>query len=87
MLEERGAAEGLVRSARPLGAAEVERLANSIGSKLGKTLTLDNQVDPDLLAGVRVIVGSRMIDYSLSGRLNGLKKRMLDAPLPSLAEG
>lgn len=87
VLEERGAAEGLVRSARPLGAAEVRRLASSIGSKLGKTLTLDNQVDPDLLAGVRVIVGSRMIDHSLSGRLNGLKKRMLDAPLPSLAEG
>ena len=87
VLDEHGAAEGIVESARALDAAEIDRLAKSVGSKLGKTVSLQNKVNPDLLGGVRVIIGSRMVDYSLSGRLGGLKKRMLDAPLPSLAEG
>jgi len=87
VLDERGAAEGVVESARALDGAEIDRLARSVGAKLGKTVSLQNKVTPDLLGGVRVIVGSRMVDHSLSGRLGGLKKRMLDAPLPSLAEG
>ncbi len=86
VLEEHGAAEGVVESARPMDSSEIARLAESVGKKLGKTVTLENNVTPDLIGGVRVIVGSRMVDYSLSGRLGGLKKRMLDAPLPSLAE-
>ena len=87
VLEEHGAAEGYVESARPLEPQEIDRLAQAVGQQLGKKLSLENKVNPELLGGVRVIVGSRMVDFSLSGRLGGLKKRMLDAPLPSLAEG
>jgi len=86
MLEEAGAAEGVVESARPLGAGEVARLATALGAQLGKRVTLENQVTPDVLGGVRVIVGSKMVDHSLRGRLDGLKKRMNSAPLPSLTE-
>lgn len=81
-LEERGAAEGVVESARPLAASELDQLARALGPLLGKQLTLENRVRPDLVGGLRVVVESKMIDASLKGRLEGLKKRMLAAPLP-----
>jgi len=86
MLVERGEAEGIVESARPLGDAELSRLAASVGSRLGKRVSLHNEVLPELLGGVRVVVDSRMLDRSYSGRLEGLRKRMLEAPLPTPTE-
>jgi len=82
-LEERGAAEGVVESVRPLEAADLESLARALGPKIGKQLALSNRIVPDLLGGLRVVVESRMIDASLSGRLDGLRKSLLAAPLPS----
>ena len=82
-LAERNTVEGVVQSARPLDAAAVGRLATSVGARLGKTVLLDNETRPELIGGVRVIVGSKMLDGSVQGRLDGLRKRMEDAPLPS----
>ena len=82
LLEERGAAEGIVESARALGRAEVERLESSLGPRLKKKLTLENKIVPELVGGVRVVVESRMLDFSLAGRLEDLRKRLLVAPLP-----
>ena len=36
--------------------------------------------------GVRVVVGSKMLDSSLQGRMEGLRKKLQSAPLPSLQE-
>ena len=87
LLEDKGAAEGVVESARPLGEPEIARLAASLSKHLAKDVTLTNEVNPAVVGGVRVIVGSQMIDGSIRGRLDGLKKRMAVAALPSLTEG
>lgn len=83
-LDERGAAEGTVESARPLDAAELARLAAALGPRIGKQLVLENRIVPELIGGLRVVVESKMIDASLSGRLESLKKSLLSAPLPRL---
>lgn len=83
-LDERGAAEGIVESARALDAAEVVRLAAALGPRIGKQLVLSNRIVPELIGGLRVVVESKMIDASLSGRLESLKKSLLCAPLPRL---
>jgi F-type H+-transporting ATPase subunit delta len=83
-LEERGAAEGTVESARALDDAELTRLAGALGPRLGKQLVLKNRVVPELLGGLRVLVESKMIDASLAGRLEGLRKALGSAPLPRL---
>ena len=82
-LEERGAAEGVVESVRPLDPGDLENLARSIGPRIGKELVLSNRIVPELLGGLRVVVESKMIDASLSDRLEGLRKSLLAAPLPS----
>jgi len=84
-LVEDGAAEGVVESAQPLGAGELSELSAALGRRLGKRVHLENRVVPDLIAGVRVTVDNRMIDYSAQGRLEGLRRKMAEAPLPSAA--
>ena len=78
----RGAAEGVVESARPLGEIELGQLATALGPSLGKQLTLQNRLVPELIGGLRVVVESKMIDASVAGRLEGLRKSLLAAPLP-----
>lgn len=82
-LAERRAAEGVVESARALDPAEVERLCAKLGATLGKTVTLENRLAPDLVGGVRVTVENRMIDFSVRGRLDGLQRQLMGAALPS----
>ena len=81
-LEERGAAEGRVESARPLEAAEIERLAAALSKTIGRTLVLENKLVPTLVGGARVFAQNRMIDWSVAGRLESLRRKMLDARLP-----
>ncbi len=80
-LEERGAVEGVVESARPLERGEIDRLAKSLGARLSKDVVLENRIVPELVGGVRVVVGGQMMDGSVQGRLAGLRRRMLESPL------
>jgi F-type H+-transporting ATPase subunit delta len=82
-LQESGQVDGIVESARPLGAAEIALLATSLGPQFGKTLNLTNTIVPELVGGARVVAGNRMIDYSVQGRLEALRRKLLNAPLPA----
>ena len=84
-LEDEGAAEGVVESPAALGDAEVDALATALSKTLGKRVTLENKVVPELIAGVRVTADNRMIDFSARGRLDGLRRSMLASALPSAA--
>ncbi len=81
-LDERGAAEGRVESARPLEPAEIERIAAALSKTIGRTLVLENKIVPSLVGGARVFAQNRMIDWSVAGRLESLRRKMLDARMP-----
>ena len=72
----RGEVTAQVTSARVLSDAEVSELKTILKSKLGRDARLDAKVDPSLLGGLVVKVGSRMIDSSLRTKLNGLRAAM-----------
>jgi F-type H+-transporting ATPase subunit delta len=82
-LASRGAAEGHVESALALGSAEISELAAAIGAKLGKEVMLENRINSELVGGVRVFVDNRLIDYSVRGRLAGLRRKMMESELPA----
>ena len=84
MLRSRGAVEGRVESPRPLGEPELASLARSLSVRLGKEVLLENHSNPELIAGVRVFVGGRMIDQTVHGRMQRLRRRLLEARLPSV---
>jgi F-type H+-transporting ATPase subunit delta len=84
LLHEEGVVEGIVESARPLGSGELAELTVALGARLGKQVRLENKVNEGLIAGIRVIVDNKMVDSSVAGRFDDLKRRMMDAALPSL---
>lgn len=84
-MQEDGVLEGVVEAPRPLGEHDVHALENSLHSRLGKTVRLAQATTPDLVGGVRVTIGDKMIDASIAGRFDGLRRRLLEARLPSSA--
>jgi F-type H+-transporting ATPase subunit delta len=75
----RGEVEAEVTSAFALKDAQVEALKEALRASAGKDVQLDLRVDPALLGGLIVKLGSRMIDSSLRTKLNTLKVRLKEA--------
>ena len=61
-----------VTSARPLTPAQVETVTSGLNQALAAKTTLALQVDPALLGGLTIRVGSQLIDASLKSRLDRL---------------
>ena len=72
----RGEVSANVTSAAPLGAAQARALAEALESKIGKSVALNQFVDPSLIGGLVVKVGSQMIDSSLKTKLQAMKIAM-----------
>ncbi|MEJ0011097.1 MAG: F0F1 ATP synthase subunit delta [Bauldia sp.] len=73
---QRGEVAAEVTSAEPLSDTHVAELKAALKASLGKDITLATHVDPSLIGGLIVKVGSRMIDGSLRTKLNSLKLAM-----------
>jgi F-type H+-transporting ATPase subunit delta len=72
----RGEVTAEVTSAAPLSADQLRSLSETLQSKLGKAVTLNQFVDPSLIGGLQVKVGSQMIDSSLKTKLTAMKIAM-----------
>jgi len=72
----RGEIAAEVTSAAPLSKSQLADLAKTLKGKIGKTVTLSEHVDPSLIGGLVVKVGSRMIDSSLKTKLTAMKIAM-----------
>lgn len=72
----RGEVTAQVTSAHPLDAAQVEQLKAQLAARVGRDVTVDLSVDPALLGGLVVKIGSQMIDSSIKTRLNSLAHAM-----------
>ena len=69
----RGEIAATVVAARPLAKTEIAELKRVLKAKLGHMPNIAEEVDPSLLGGLIVKVGSRMIDSSLRTKLNTLR--------------
>ncbi len=75
----RGEVRAEVVSAEPLTRAQADQLGITLHQKLGKVVTLEQRVDPSLIGGLVVRVGSKMIDSSLKTKLTAMKIAMKGA--------
>ncbi|MDY8110097.1 F0F1 ATP synthase subunit delta [Fulvimarina sp. 2208YS6-2-32] len=69
----RGEIEADVTTAAALSDDERNELKDVLGTYTGKTVTLRERVDPSILGGLIVQIGSRMVDTSIRTKLNSLK--------------
>lgn len=73
----RGETTADVTSAVPLTPAQVEQLSAALRSVLGSAkVSIDARVEPDILGGLVVKVGSRLFDSSIRSKLQRLQLAM-----------
>ena len=74
--EHRGETTAEVTSARPLDDNQVAALKTQLGARVGRDIRIDARVDPTILGGIVVRLGSQMIDASIRTKLNTLATAM-----------
>jgi F-type H+-transporting ATPase subunit delta len=79
--QRQGIVKATVTSASPLTDADVSALRDRLAGMTGGHVDLSLQVDPDILGGVMVRIGDRLIDGSVRGRLERLRTRLATGAL------
>ena len=73
---QRGEATAQVTSAHPLDEGQIEQLRQKLEAREGRNVKIRTGVDPELLGGLVVTIGSKRIDSSIRTRLNSLAQAM-----------
>jgi len=75
----KGEASADVTVAEPLSERNLDSLKAALKSVTGKDVALNVKVDPSIIGGLVVKLGSRMVDSSLRTKLNSIKHAMKEA--------
>lgn len=74
---DRGVSRAQVTVAEPLSDGQLTALKSSLAEATGgKSVELDMKVDPEIIGGIVVRLGSRMVDASIKTKLNSIRTRM-----------
>ncbi len=73
---ERGEMTAEVTSAHPLSPAQTKAIAAKLKARVGRDVAINAKVDPAILGGLTVKIGSTLIDNSIKTRLNTLAQAM-----------
>ena len=76
LAEHRGEVSAEVTSAVPLKANHLDAVREALRNIVGRDVALETRVDPALIGGLTVRVGSRMLDNSLRTKLQNLELAM-----------
>ncbi len=72
----RGEVTAEVTVAQPLGEAQLQTLTETLRAAVGSKVRVETEVDPSLIGGLIVKVGSRMVDSSIKSKLQKLQLAM-----------
>ncbi len=73
---EKGEVTAEVTAAKTLSKTQQDKLAKTLKATIGKTVKLSVSVDENLIGGMVVKVGSKMVDTSISSKLSNLQNAM-----------
>ena len=74
--DHRGETTADVITARPLNDDQVAQLKSQLRARAGTNVAIDARIDPQILGGIIVKVGSQLIDASIRTKLNRLAQAM-----------
>jgi F-type H+-transporting ATPase subunit delta len=72
----RGAQTLNVTSARPLAKADLDALVAKLAAAFKTPFDVTQNVDPELIGGVRITMGDKRIDGTIAGRLDDLARML-----------
>lgn len=70
--EHEGTLEAKVISALPIGDEQVKALLAALEAKFKRKITAKVEIDPQLIGGVKIVVGDKVIDATVRGRLDAM---------------
>jgi F-type H+-transporting ATPase subunit delta len=76
LAKRRGEVTVHVSSARPLSAEQSAQLTDALKKAVGQKINIESKVEPELIGGLVVRVGSRMVDTSIRTQLQRLRRAL-----------
>jgi F-type H+-transporting ATPase subunit delta len=67
--QDEGTLEAEITAATALNDAQVKTLVDQLQTKFGKKVEANVKVDPEIIGGIKIVVGDTVIDASVRGRL------------------
>ena len=68
-----GVSQATVYSAFPIDAAQLGEVVGALEKRFGRKLSASVELEPELIGGVRVVVGDEVLDTSVRSRLQQMK--------------
>ena len=78
-LIKRGELKASLISSKELSQSELENISKDLSTTMGSTLKFDYKIDKDLIGGLKLQLGSFMIDTSIKNKLKKLEQKMLES--------
>ncbi len=75
--QRRNVVTAVVTSAMPMTSEEDKAVRAKVAGMTGTTVDMEMRVDPELIGGMTVRIGDRLIDGSVRGRLERLREQLL----------
>ena len=76
--KKRGEIKASLISSKELSQTELEKISNDLSSAMGSTLKFDYKLDKDLIGGLKLQLGSFMIDTSIKNKIKKYEQAMLE---------
>lgn len=67
----------VITTARPLSAASLKSIKELLSKKYGKDLEYKIELDPSVVGGAKILVGTQEIDASVARKLEVLRNQLL----------
>jgi F-type H+-transporting ATPase subunit delta len=68
-----GSSDAVVYSAFPIAGASLAEVSGLLEKRFGRKLQVKVELEPDLIGGIRVVVGDEVLDTSVKARLQQMK--------------
>ncbi len=68
-----GSADAVIQSAFPIEPAQLDEIVGALARRFGRQLKATVDIVPELIGGVRVVVGDEVLDTSVKARLQQMK--------------
>jgi F-type H+-transporting ATPase subunit delta len=68
-----GSSDAVIHSAFPIDGAALAEVATMLEKRFGRKLNVSVELQPELIGGIRVVVGDEVLDTSVKARLEQMK--------------
>jgi F-type H+-transporting ATPase subunit delta len=72
-----GVSDAVIESAYPIGASALGDVVSTLEKRFGRKLKATVAVKPELIGGIRVVVGDEVLDTSVRARLEQMKTALV----------